>query len=298
MDIGMMGGIVAVLYAVLVTRNWLLKALAWSIWLFWVLVEYSGGRRGPVVFMVLPAIAFLYLRYQARVVEYGRKHSFLAYVVVGVLGLSLLFVVQIQGSFRNIGLGDKVDFSQVELTKSQGNLMFSEALEGFEAVPDHVGFFDNRFPGEGALRAIPETAFWFLLGPVPRALWPDKPSDDAMVWYNKLIAGTDGKEGTTISQGIVGHWYFRYGVFGVLEGAMLIGFLMASSERMLQNAAGRPMTILSAICLTSWLFRIYRNFYFYELYGPLMGVTVFIICVKIVNIFGAAPTPALQPDGE
>jgi hypothetical protein len=164
-------------------------------------------------------------------------------------------------------------------------------VAGFRVVPDQVPFFCNSFPGEGAIRAIPDTLFWFVLGPIPRALWPSKPSDDAMVWYNQMVAGNNGREGTTISQGLVGHWYFRYGLAGVIEGGLLVGWLMGVSERLLQAANGRPMTILAALSLAAWLFRVYRNFYFIELYGPIIGLFTFIILARIVKVF-VSPPPA------
>jgi hypothetical protein len=286
LDIGMMTSIIASVYAVFVARGLVTRTVGWTIWLFWVLVAYGGGRRGQVAFLVLPALAFLYLRFQMRALSLGRRHSIKGYVVVGSLGIVLLAIIQIQGTFRGIGLGNEVDLSKLELTKSQGNLMFTEALAGFYEIPDHVPFFCNRIPGEGALRALPETAFWFIMGPIPRAAWPGKPNDDAMIWYNKLVAGTNGMEGTTIAQGLVGHWYFRFGTAGVIEGGLLVGWLMGVSERLLQRASGRPMTILAAVGLASWLFREYRSFYFIELYGPLIGIGTFILFVRLLRLFG------------
>ena len=164
-------------------------------------------------------------------------------------------------------------------------------------MPDQVPFFCDRFPGEGIIRPIPETIFWFLMGPIPRALWENKPTDDAMVWYNKMVGGTDGREGTTIAQGLVGHWYFRYGIAGVVEGGMLVGWLMGVSERLLRRANGRPMTLVAALAMAAWLFRIYRNFYFIELYGPLIGVLAFTLLVYVMRPFsGGAPPPALTDD--
>jgi hypothetical protein len=93
-------------------------------------------------------------------------------------------------------------------------------------------------------------------------------------------------EGTTIAQGLVGHWYFRFGTAGVIEGGLLVGWLMGVSERLLQRASGRPMTILAAVGLASWLFREYRSFYFIELYGPLIGIGTFILFVRLLRLFG------------
>jgi hypothetical protein len=297
-DVGVMGSIIGVMYAIFIARDVFTRILCWVVWGFWVLFLYSDGRRGHIAGVAMPAVAFLYLRYQFRVLEYGKKHSILGYIVVGILGLGLALVIQIQGKFRDTGLGD-VDLSKTDITKLEGNYMFSEAMPGFRVVPDRVPFFCNSVPGEGFIRPIPDTLFWFVVGPIPRAAWPSKPSDPAMVWYNQLVAGTDGREGTTISQGLVGHWYFRYGIGGVIEGGLLIGWLMGVCERLLQSANGRPMTILASLAMATWLFRIYRNFYFIELYGPIIGILVFILFTKLLgSSSNAAPAPASLEFGQ
>ncbi len=294
MDVGVLSGILGAMYASLIARDPFTASVGWIVWGFWVLEAYGGGRRGHLTFVVLPALAFLYLRYQMRALQAGGKYSLRGFVIVGILGLLLLFVVQIQGRFRNVGLGDDVDVSQVSLSKLEGNSMFSEAVPGFSRVPEMDPFFSNSFPGEGALRAMPETLYWFILGPIPRAAWNSKPSDPAMIWYNRLVAGTNGMEGTTIAQGLVGHWYFRFGLLGTIEGAMLVGWLMGMTERILQGCNGRPASLLLALTLMSWLFRIYRNFYFIDLYGPLIGIGVFILFSRISRVFArrADPNPA------
>jgi hypothetical protein len=66
---------------------------------------------------------------------------------------------------------------------------------------------------------------------------------------------------------------------------------------MLYSANGRPMTILAALCFAAWLFRVYRNFYFIELYGPLIAVLVFVVLVKIANTFAGGSAPANLQDG-
>jgi hypothetical protein len=137
------------------------------------------------------------------------------------------------------------------------------------------------------LRAMPETLLYFLLHPIPRALWNNKPSDPAMIWYNQVVAGTNGLEGTTISQGLAGHWYLRYGLMGVIEGGMLVGWLMRMAERTLQRAQGRPTTILFSLCLSVWLFRTYRNFYFLELWPMLIAFFLFALLVKISRLGGS-----------
>lgn len=240
LEIGTVSGLFGIFYALLVGRTRGKQCIGALIWIFWTIYTFEDGRRGNMVKMLLPAVAIVFIKYQASAVENFRPHSLLAYVVAGFIGLVLLLVVQFEGSYRTQGYA-AVDVHDLQLFSNNGNAMFSEGLPGFYLVPDKVGFFSNRIPGEGAVRVMPETLLWFLLHPIPRALWKTKPSDPAMVWYNQVVAGTNGLEGTTISQGLAGHWYVRYGLMGVIEGGMLVGWLMRLFERVLQKRKAGPL---------------------------------------------------------
>ena len=175
--------------------------------------------------------------------------------------------------------------SQVDIFKNQGNTMFSEGLLGYTLVPDvHPFFYAEDFPGEGFLWAMPRTLFDFSIGPIPRALWNSKPIDKLWTWYNIAYTGMgNGTSGTTISHGLVGSWYFKYGMGGVIEGALLVGWLMGISERALQNSDGKPIGILMSLGFATWIFRIYRDFIFIELYGLLLGGLALYILVPLMR---------------
>jgi len=287
---GMVGGVLAVFFAILVSTRLWSKIVGWTIWLYWTLFIYNGGRRGELAFMVLPPIALLFIKYQSDVAMALRRHSFKAYTICGVLGLILLAAVQVQGTFRGMGLG-KADWTQIDLVKDQGNTMFTEGLHGYEMIPDQHDFFGDRFLGEGLIRAYPEQLWWFVIGPIPRALWTTKPVDPLWEWYNKtVVGGSNGREGTTIAKGLVGTWYFNYGIAGVIEGGFLVGWLMGLCERCLQNCGGRPMGLLMSLGIAVWLFRLYRDFNFVELYAFMVGaVVVAFLAFMFRGFSGAAP---------
>ena len=282
--IGEFSSVFGIFYAIFICKSKLLKILPWLNWVFWLLCIFQTGRRGDIAALTIPATGLLYIKLQLNAgVSSGRpRHSVLAYVIVAVLLLGTLFVVQFQGYFRDLGLV-AADYSQFDLFKNQGNSMFSESLAGFAEIPSHHPFFRDSIPGEGAILALPETFAWFCIGPIPRALWVTKPTDPAMIWYNAIVTGSEGLEGTTVSQGIVGHWYFRYGTIGMIEGAMLFGWLMGITERVLQNSGDKPLGILYSLVLMAWLFREFRNFYFGELYGWMIGALAFAILVTLFS---------------
>src|SRR5262249_62136117 len=95
--------------------------------------------------------------------------------------------------------------------------------------------------------------------PYRATLWYRKPIDPLSQWYNVMATGRgNGLEGTTIAHGLVGSWYFKYGVGGIIEGGLLMGLLFSIAERTLNKGARRPMVIMISLGLLTWLFRCFR----------------------------------------
>ncbi len=284
-EAGYLGGLFAAFYAVLVAKKTAPKIVAWLIWGFWMAMSLGTGTRGQVVFMGLPVIALVYMKYQLQAAAQGRKLSLRAYVRSGGFLLLVLALVQFQGMFRGVKEEDR-DVSQVELFKVSGNHMFSEGLLGYSLIPETRPFFYDRFPGEVILRPVPDFAFHLITHPIPRALWTSKPLDPLSEWYNATYTGRgEGREGTTISHGLVGSWYFKYGLAGVIEGGLLMGLLYSIAERALQKSAGRPMVIMMSLGLLTWLFRCFRDVTFPELWALLLGFMVLAGLVWLSRFF-------------
>ena len=289
---GGVGGIFAAFFAIMVSTQLWTKIIAWAIWGYWCMYAFNDGRRGPMLFMFLPPIGLLFIKYHSDVAAVLRKISFKAYLTAGALGLVLLVIVQIQGTFRAIGL-DKTDLSQIDLIKNQGNSMFSEGLRGYDLIPEQHDFFSNNYWGQSIVMPYVDTVWNFVIGPIPRALWTTKPVDPLWEWYNKVITGDySGRVGTTVSKGLVGTWYFNYGICGVLEGGFLVGWLMGLCERCLQNSEGRPMGLLMSLGFAVWLFRSFRDFAFNDLYGFIIGAIVLALFSYSFRIFNAPKQPA------
>ncbi len=294
MGVGEVSGLLAIVYAITIARNWYTRLLGVLIWSFYVLLAYHTGRRGDISFNLLPPIALLFIKYQARCAAAFRKFSVRGYVICAVLTLTMQLAIQIQGRFRGGGLAN-ADVSKVHLFENAGNTMFSEGLLGYYLIPDTRPFvYAGDFPGEGFVMAMPQTTFDFVVGIIPRALWHDKPVDKLWSWYNKQYLNEstgDGTVGTTISHGLVGSWYFKFGMGGVVEGALLVGWLMGVSERALQNSEGKPIGILMSLSFAVWLFRTYRDFIFIDLYGLIIGGVVLSILVYLFRpLLSGAPS--------
>ncbi len=297
-QLGQIGGQLAVFYALLVARSPMTKLFAWLVWGFWLALAFGSGSRGQVVYMALPAVALVYLKYQSYAAMLARRVSARAYVFTGVLVLMVLFLVQFQGYFRTVGYtSEEADITRISVTQLRGTSMFTEGVLGYALIPDYDDFFYNKTPGEMIVRPLPQTLFWFIVGPVPRALWTTKPIDPVWEWYNfSFTQGRHGIGGTTISQGLVGYWYFRYGLSGVIQGGLLLGWLMLIAERALQTCQGKPIRILMSLAFATWLFRIFRGVNFNSLYPILIGGVVLFVVIHMVNTAsGTRPQNAPAP---
>jgi hypothetical protein len=141
---------------------------------------------------------------------------------------------------------------------------------------------------------MPQSIFWLVVGPIPRALWHDKPYDTVNVWYSDISTGEfDGVEGTTISNGAVGHPYIRYGPLGVVQFGLLYGWMMAIAERTLLRAIGQPMKILFTLAFATFVFRSFRDLWWHNLYPIMIGGVLLAVLVHMANKV-SAPAEAPQ----
>jgi len=90
-------------------------------------------------------------------------------------------------------------------------------------------------------------------------------------------------EGTTIATGLVGDFYFRFGMAGVIEGGILFGWLCVVGERVLQNSQGRLMQLITSIGFLVFMFRSFRGMTFINLYPLLIGVVFLVIVIRITS---------------
>ncbi len=295
-EVGQVGGILGAVYALLVARSLPGKIFGWFTWCFWTSYSFNSYRRGDIAFMGLPVVGVMFLLYHAQAGDPLRRARNIRSLVVtaSVTGL-LWFGVQMQTAQRSGG-------GPVRLFEVAGSTMFSEGLNTWAIMPEQVPFPDDTVAGEGVIRPLPETLWWFLTGPIPRALWTTKPVEQFSLWYSALIShdkrglASGGVNGTTVSTGAVGFWYFRYGPAGVVEGGLLFGWMTGVAERALRRAQGQPIKVLFAMGYATFLFRSYRDLWWHNLYPIIIAGVVLTVVVRLLFGGRAAdprePTPA------
>jgi hypothetical protein len=308
LQVGSTGGVLAAFYVLMLPGKGLSKWLCTLIWAFWSALAFGSGSRGVFLFSVLPVAVLLFLKYMLVAANRLRKFSPRAILYSGVFLFFVLFVVQIQGSFRNSGL-EGADILENDIFKNQGNAMFSEGLLGYKYFGESFPFAADTFPGASYVRPIPDIAIRFAISWIPRVLWHDKPGiDETGQWYNRMISGGtaantqegQGKvTGGTIAPSIAGIAYIKYGFAGVIQTGLLFGWLCRMTEEVLWINLRRPLSVMFALGVAAWLFRSFRDLTPHDLYPLLIGMTFIVLTIKFLQMFSGGPMPAQHvPAGE
>lgn len=275
-DVGSLGSLLAVFLVLMRRMGPIATAAAFGMLGFWALRAFGTGARGHLLYLVLPVLAAFFMRQHIIAGWQGRRFSTAAYgLIIGGLVL-ILIVFTYQAGLRDRGFSDIFKFSLTDF-RIDGNAMFTESLDGYMVIPESTPPFYNRWPLEGVVRPVWDLGYWFVVGPIPRAVWTTKPIDGVWLWYNELLMRTtmsgEVLSGTNITQSYPGHFFFRYGFAGVVQGGLFFGLLAGIAERILKSSRGRILSMLFALGLTTWLFRSFRSPDFQNMYPMLIGLT-------------------------
>jgi hypothetical protein len=298
-QIGTTGGVLAAFYVLMIPGKGLSKWISILIWTFWAALSFGGGSRGEFLFSVLPVAVLIFLKYMVVAADRLKKFSTRAILYSAIFLFFTLFVVQIQGSFRNSGL-ENADVLGNNIFQNQGNAMFSSGLLGYQYFGASFPFARDSFPGATYIRAIPDVAFRFAIGWIPRVLWHDKPGIDATgQWYNRMISGgtaanTDENSGMvtggTVTPSVAGGAFINYGFPGVLETGLLFGWFCKLAEEILWINLRRPLSVMFALGIAAWLFRCFRDLTPQDLYPLLIGIGFIVVVFKFLEMFLGRPT--------
>ena len=185
-----------------------------GMFVLWMLLRaIAGGTRSQVIPVVLPLLAAVYWKSTP-----SRRR---ALVLLGVPLLALggwywsAFVV----TNRNAGTRD---FSKALDADYVGYEMFRELLWMNEHVPDRVGYQFGL------------TYYTQLVNPIPRFLWPGKPTADAGLLMAEAMGAVDdsGEAYLTNSPGFIGEAYLNFGLLGVLLLPAVAGVVVRAWDRL------------------------------------------------------------------
>lgn len=200
------------------------RGLTFLFLVFMSLQAFNSGTRSKVVEVFLPIAAALYWRFPASL---KRRALMLGLPAMAVLGL-YWSAATVLG--RNEG---RVDWENAADADYVGFEMFRELLYLIEAVPEPLPYRYGR------------TYFVQVVNPIPRAIWPSKPVDDAGLELAKAKGMVEGGDAyLTVSPGLIGEMYWNGGLVAIVIVSAFLGYLARSWDR------AKPMASRSILAFT------------------------------------------------
>jgi oligosaccharide repeat unit polymerase len=248
-----------------------LQRLVCAIVAVWPLLRaFGGGTRSALIMAVLPVLAIAYFRSAPRVQR--------AMIAVGLCATPLLYglMAAIVAS-RNSG-----NFSWEARTKATyvGNEMFQELLYITTRVPDSVPY------QMGASYIVQ------LCAPIPRFLWPGKPSLDTGILMAELRGEVDKRSGQayyTRSPGLLGEMYLNFGLLGVIGLNFFGGWIVRGWDRIHSRHSSSLPTMIFYLVGLAALYFLGRSFNTMTFY-PLAFFVAAVFLVSYVCPGDGAPT--------
>jgi hypothetical protein len=207
--------------------NWLNPRVFTGIILSCIFLAFQaqgGGRRTVGVIFGAAILTWLLLNKRISAVRVG----ILLLLVWGVLN-----VLQIMLYARAAGIENYLTYGIEESDKKS----YFHVDDNFLRMAQIIHFFPNSVDYVGSKQIV-----FALIRPIPRALWPGKPTDPGFTMTELL--GWQG--GVSLSTSIVGEFYATWGLIAVLLGGVFLGSL-AKSWNAIGATAGNNGRVLYAL---------------------------------------------------
>ncbi len=210
------------------------------------LVYFDQGTRSVFALIVVPPLALAFRRLYAKTPRMA--------VASAVLAAGLMVVVlQFQMLYRSAWTRESLRGGLfTDLVTMHGTAdFFSETVYACYLVPGERDYFRES------------VALQFLIGPIPRVLWPEKPVFEMIWFYSKRRANVDIYEGGgNILPGVVAQQYMSWGFGTVVLTALLMGYCAAAIDRRIAAGgavgAGRSPEEAVMVMALVWLGVSYR----------------------------------------
>ncbi|MEP6913192.1 MAG: O-antigen polymerase [bacterium] len=231
-----------------------------AIWKRWVvlfmmlslisIIFFSGERRVLALIVLGPAL-YLYLS----LTEPAKKKWRLAFLAAA---LGLFWLMQAQVQFRSEGFYDfdagVVETNPVEMHRDNNFYWFTTAVD---TMPDTY-----NFTGEWIFAQV-------LVHPVPRFLWPGKPYTVGLPFVRWEDIGA------SLSISVIGELYVSQGLWGIILGGLVYGWLARNWDQLRQYMQSANMiTVIYCLGLTLLLIGV-RSFGDIVVNWYILGVVIF-----------------------
>ena len=208
------------------------------------ILYFDQGTRSILIMALAPGTVF-------KLITIWRRSRFRAFAFLIVVVIIAYFVLQFQvlyrARFSRLNLPEL--FFENWLTLGGTIDFFKETLLAVSLVPAYHDYFNES------------VLVQFLVSPIPRFIWADKPASQLVWFYTYFRWNIDiySRAGNVLP-GIVGQYYMSWGWFGPIMIGGVLGSLTKRIDSFLSGIDIRndPYTFGLGIMLSAWVFICYR----------------------------------------
>lgn len=202
---------------------------------------YLGSKSRGLIVIAYGLLVFLF--YRAAMQDVGlQKLLVSAALIIGISFVGLRF-----GDIREaVTKGVSVEAVNTRADKS---MLFSK-FNAFGAIENTVWLVENMRPAEVSYGG---NFVSIVVGPIPRAIWPNKPVGGGPYLRNMISPGSydivSGSRLTSYSPGIIAESYMAFWAFGIFIIGPLFGLALALFGRLLRRVRSSLALVVWVICL-------------------------------------------------
>ena len=243
------------------------KLLAFVLFLLACFLPFYSSTRTPVAMYFMLTISLVYFS----------THNVpkLKFAMVGVVALTFLVVMSAirtsnQAQGEKFSVFESIDISKT-FVRDRNNLGLAKTSHIVESIPETLQY---KYGG---------TMVVWLIAWVPREMWPSKPpiGGEAIEIGNKLY-------GTAISgvpPGLIGEFYWNFGIMGVLFGCLLMGVLLKYVHIKFRPKRGGDPFIAAIYCMGPLQlgFLALGHSVGYGIFNTVLNTIGIYVCVSLVS---------------
>ena len=178
------------------------------------------SSRASIVLLMIDGLMIYYLMKE--------RIELRKFVVAGGLAVGLLLLILASRDTSEHSFGDIV-----EKTFAGRDLMdISKTAHIINAVPDKIEYRNG------------ETLYGFLVAPIPRSMWPEKPmwAERGSFLMMNVFGDVHGRTG--MPPGLIAEFYWNFGLSGVCLGMFFMGLLFRQVHLVFEPYRGNPTSVL------------------------------------------------------
>lgn len=233
-------------------------------------IYLDQGTRSIFLLMVLPALII-------KIIEVGRKWKLRSavgiFLIFGIIFGLLQFILYYR---TGLSRGDLQHYFWRNIWTLDGTIdYFKETVISAKIVPAYHAYFRESI------------VYHFLVSPIPRFLWPEKPVSELIWFFTNIRWKIDifSRAGNALP-GIIGQFYMSWGWIGPVVAGLAFGWGTGFIDRILRltNRNEDIYSLALGIMVNVWVFISFRLLSPSFIYPVLLSFMVIVIAKKFGRV--------------